>query len=167
MTILYATGPEAVKYPTKHDPDEKVFYGFRLAPEDHYLNFAYYLDDVVIPSVVNGFYYVCTKPGISGLTEPTWSTVINGKTTDGSVTWKAIPYDFMMKPGDSLSSDWITSDPITLDNKGSDAVKTWVRVASIDDSALTQFSITNRVQITRLDSKVENYDRTLIVKIKR
>jgi hypothetical protein len=167
MAILYTTGPEVIKYPTKHDPDEMIYYGFRLAPEEHYLNFAYYLEDVIKPTTSNGFYYICIKPGISGTVEPAWNTVINGKTIDGSVTWKAIPYDFIVKPGDTVSSTWITPNDIVLDNPGNDSSKTWVRVSAITDTALTSFIITNRVEITRLDGKEESYDRTLSVAIKR
>ena len=50
---------------------------------------AYSLGDVVVPTagLENGFRYECTTAGTSGASEPTWSTVEGGTTTDGSVTW--------------------------------------------------------------------------------
>jgi hypothetical protein len=47
---------------------------------------SYATNDMVMPSTPNGFYYVCTIPGETGATPPTWAT--NGSNiTDGTTTW--------------------------------------------------------------------------------
>lgn len=38
-------------------------------------------------SAPNNFFYVCSTPGVSGTTEPTWPTTVNATVTDGSCTW--------------------------------------------------------------------------------
>jgi hypothetical protein len=50
---------------------------------------AYSLGDVVVPTAgkENGFRYECTTAGTSDSTEPTWSTVEGGTTTDNTATW--------------------------------------------------------------------------------
>jgi hypothetical protein len=50
---------------------------------------AYSLGDVVVPTagLENGFRYECTTAGTSDSTEPTWSTVEGGTTSDNTVTW--------------------------------------------------------------------------------
>ncbi len=49
---------------------------------------AYSIDDYVIPTTANGYYYRCTVAGTSGSSEPTWPTTIGSTVTDGSVTWR-------------------------------------------------------------------------------
>lgn len=55
----------------------------------------YSVDDRVVPTVPNGFYYKATSGGTSGNTEPDWPA--SGSVVDGSVTWEVIgtsPADF-------------------------------------------------------------------------
>lgn len=47
----------------------------------------YNVNDIVIPSVDNGYFYVCTVSGISGPIEPTWSLVDGDTTEDNVVIW--------------------------------------------------------------------------------
>jgi hypothetical protein len=47
---------------------------------------AYTVGTAMQPTVGNGFTYVCTAPGTSGTTEPTWPTSA-GTVGDGGVTW--------------------------------------------------------------------------------
>jgi len=49
----------------------------------------YTLKDFVIPSTPNGFVYKCVVAGISGGSEPTFGTTVDGDTTDNTVTWRA------------------------------------------------------------------------------
>ncbi len=48
---------------------------------------AYTAAQVVRPVARGAYLYVCTTPGTSDDTEPTWGTTVGGTTTDGTVTW--------------------------------------------------------------------------------
>ncbi|MCM3273894.1 hypothetical protein [Paenibacillus elgii] len=48
---------------------------------------SYKLNEVVFPSVDNNRFYICTVSGVSGATEPVWSTVDGGTVSDGMVVW--------------------------------------------------------------------------------
>lgn len=50
---------------------------------------SYALNDIVCPSVDNGFYYICTTAGTSSAYEPNWITTVGVTITDGTVTWTA------------------------------------------------------------------------------
>lgn len=52
------------------------------------------LNAVRRPAVDNGYYYVCTTAGTTAAAEPTWSTTLDGTTTDGTAVWttKQIPW---------------------------------------------------------------------------
>jgi len=55
----------------------------------------YNIDDIVIPTTENNFYYKCTTAGTSGGTEPTWNEV-DGETTDdgvGDLVWTTYAYE--------------------------------------------------------------------------
>ena len=48
---------------------------------------AYALDAVVVPTVPNGFTYICTTAGTSGTAEPTWPVTLDATVADGGVVW--------------------------------------------------------------------------------
>lgn len=50
-------------------------------------NVAYPAQSAIVPDVANGFYYVASKGGTSGATEPAFPTTIGNTVTDGGVTW--------------------------------------------------------------------------------
>ncbi len=58
-------------------------------------NSYYTLRDTVIPltGAFVGRQFKCTTIGKSGATEPTWNVVLNGTTSDGTVTW-TLAYDY-------------------------------------------------------------------------
>jgi len=60
-------------------------------------NHAYALFDIVGPSTPNSFSYECTTAGTSGGSEPSWSTILGGTTTDGGVTWTTHTVDACLK----------------------------------------------------------------------
>lgn len=55
---------------------------------------AYLLNDVRRPTINNGFVYVVTTAGTSGVTEPTWPTTAGSTVTDGTVVWQCQEYAF-------------------------------------------------------------------------
>jgi len=64
-------------------------------------NTAYSLNDMVIPTTPNGYYYVCTTAGTShATTEPTWTTDIGDTFNDGTVVWTlAYHYEYELGSG--------------------------------------------------------------------
>lgn len=63
----------------------------------------YILDDLIIPTVVNGFYYTPSSSGVSGAAQPTWPTTIGDTVVDGTITWRnAGYYDPTAMPKDAL-----------------------------------------------------------------
>jgi hypothetical protein len=48
---------------------------------------SYQLNEIVIPSMSNNRFYVCTVAGVSGTNEPVWSLVDGGTVSDGMVVW--------------------------------------------------------------------------------
>jgi hypothetical protein len=49
--------------------------------------------DIVTPTSFNNRRYLCTTPGVSGGTQPTWPTAYAATVTDGSVVWTCIGPD--------------------------------------------------------------------------
>ena len=50
-------------------------------------NTAYALDAVVVPTVPNGFTYICTTAGTSGTAEPAWPVTLDATVADGGAVW--------------------------------------------------------------------------------
>lgn len=57
-------------------------------PDLHTLDTTYTVGVLVRPATDNGFVYECTVGGLSGSTEPTWSTTQDELFTDNGVTWR-------------------------------------------------------------------------------
>lgn len=56
---------------------------------------AYRSNDLVMPTVNNGYNYIARIPGTSGAAEPTWSA--SRTVTDGTVTWEPVPMTICSK----------------------------------------------------------------------
>lgn len=52
-------------------------------------NTYYEVDDIVLPTNSNGYFYVCIDEGNAGTIEPTWRTTDGQTFSDGDVTWIA------------------------------------------------------------------------------
>jgi hypothetical protein len=171
MGVLYAKGLKAYKHPNKHDPDESRFYGFCYKADVWQDSQEFLLDDVRRPTIPNGFYYVCVNPGVSGVTEPVWEDTLGPDnlgdtlTIDGTVKWQAVPYNLHLRAEDTFTSTWSSETVgVVLDSPGYDDSKTWVRVTSVPEDAVS-FRLTNRINITYADGKQEVGERSMIVKL--
>jgi hypothetical protein len=51
---------------------------------------AHVLNDRLTPTPYQGLYMLCTTPGSSGTSSPTWPTTAGGTVVDGGVTWTAV-----------------------------------------------------------------------------
>lgn len=50
-------------------------------------NHTYSVNDIVVPSIDNGRYYICIQGGLSGNSEPVWQTIEGSTTYDGNISW--------------------------------------------------------------------------------
>lgn len=48
----------------------------------------YSTNDLIKPTVANGYYYRCIQAGTSASTQPTWPTTFWAEKTDGTVKWR-------------------------------------------------------------------------------
>ena len=169
-----ASGP--IKWPKtdNHDPQSKKYYFLTYRPNQWEPGTEYVKDSgVVVPLLGNGCLYVCVQSGISGGTEPVWSTQTGKIITDGTTKWKVTIDTSILRPGDEItSSTWTASEGVTLNATTLGTILnnriTAVRVDSVDPT-LTSFSITNTVTITRstfLPVSTEEYERTIIIPVK-
>ena len=170
MTILYHKGDELkpIVYPFAHDPQDKKFYRLRLRPPQWATSVVYVQGrDEVVPTTFNGFSYPVTSGGTGSASEPTWPVIKGDEVTDNSqVTFKAVPYDFLMETGDTLTAGtWTGDDDVTLDNEGFSAEEVFIRVTAVP-SAATTMTITCHITITRANADIEEFDISLKVKIK-
>ncbi len=53
---------------------------------------AYAVNDIVVPTTLNGRSYICTAAGTSGASEPAWPTTEAATVADNTVTWKENSY---------------------------------------------------------------------------
>lgn len=166
MATLFLDRNTTFIHPEKYDPDEERYYSIGWRPPARLNGYEYLLDDIALPESPNGFYYVCTKPGVSAPSQPTMPTTVNGTVTDGTVTWKAQAYNLELRDGDTVTSTWTATTGVTTDNPGGDGSVNWVRVTGVPDGTRS-FKLTNRVTITRLDGKVETLDGELTISVKK
>ena len=111
-----------------------------------------------------GYYHICTNPGISGSVAPSFSTTINGSTIDGTVTWRAVPYNLCLQANDTIiASTWECAGG-TVDNTDFTGNITSCRVSGVS-TTLSSIILTNHVTINRFDSKIEILDRSILVPV--
>ncbi len=50
-------------------------------------SYVYRAGDYVVPTLDNGYRYLCSTAGTSGANEPTWPTTVDNTVADNTVTW--------------------------------------------------------------------------------
>ncbi len=104
--------------------------------------------DIIAPTTNNDYRFICTVAGATGGTEPTWDISDDGAiTVDNTV---------------SFSAEFVGS----LDNAAIvNGTTTRFRLTGVPKDA-TSISITNSFEVTRANTDVEEFNRTLIIPIK-
>lgn len=112
MSILYSRGLKQFQYPYPHDPDEQKIYTFSYRPRKWKPGIEIVKnEDVLVPTEHTGFMYECVSSGITGITEPAWTTREGIETLDNTVVYNPVPSVCMLKQGDIISSSrWLLSN---------------------------------------------------------
>jgi hypothetical protein len=63
---------------------------------------------IVSPTTPNGFIFFCGTAGTSGSSEPTWTLLVGGVTTDGTAVWQSFPALTVVGTVDSVNADRLT-----------------------------------------------------------
>jgi len=147
-----------------HDGNEGIYYTFNYRPDIWEASKEYLVGDLIVPTITNGFYYVCANPGVSGASEPIFNKTIGSATVDVSIKWKAIAYNLMLRYGDVITASSWNGLGLTITNESFNTVSSICKVAIVDNT-LTEFLLTNSTTVTRSDGKIETFDRSIIVPI--
>lgn len=169
MNTYLSTTKGPLKIPGFIDPDDttniQIFWGAPIFSSAT----TYHIDDIVRPTIDNGYYYKCVTTGVTGDTEPAWT---QSSVTSGTAQFDPCDYDLYVMPGQSISdSTWSTLaiDPVSgvesslivsLSNKAILSVTTSATIDPILES-VSDFLVTN--QITK--STGETLSRTFKYKI--
>ena len=164
MSILtfLPTDKKPYKWPYPLDPQDKRLIKFIYRPPVWTAATVYIEDqDIVLPTVFNGFAYKVTSGGISDAVEPTWPVVTDDTVLDNDVEFTALAYKYMLDAGINISaSSWNGGTGVTVDNTSFDNDSTQCRVY-LTDTTLTQITLTNTITFG-----VEEIDRSIIIPIK-
>ena len=168
--IIFSYDDKKVKWPKSdsHDPDSEKYYGITFYPDARANSTAYKKDvDVIVPPTDNGCMYVCASGGISAASAPTFATEEGEDTTDGDVTWRCYPLTTKLDTGDSITTaTWTGDTDVTLADAGiQGGTKVYVKVTAIPDN-VSQFEISVKYTITRVDAKEEIFNKTLVIPVK-
>ena len=163
------SGPIYWSTEDSHDPSSKKDYYLFYRPKTHSTSKEYIKGvDVVIPTVPNGCMYECVSGGISGSTAPTWITSEGKTLEDGDVKWKCLPANTRLKTGDTITlSSWsCDSSEVTLsDSSIISGIGTVVNVSTVP-STLKKIKITNHITITRSSSRIEEFEKSIVIPVK-
>jgi len=163
MPILYSSFKKPFKYPGVHDKDSKVVYRINYRPENWTPSKEVVAGvDICQPTTPTGFIYECAVSGVTGLSQPTFG---GAEVTDGTAKWVAKNDALLIGRLDTIgTSIWTPSSGVTLDNMALSNGAAKCRVTAIPEGAAT-FTLTNHIVVNRDNGDVEEFDRTLIVKV--
>lgn len=173
MLFITHENKAIVKYPEPHDLHDEKYYTFIYKPQVRQGLTEYLLNDCIILGTANGYYFTCTRPGISAEAAPTFTAQSKAITTDGTALFKAVPYDFMLNFGDTLdntnvnspASAWKTDQSgVVISNSGFLEGITWCKV-KLTSSELTKVVLTNHITVLRSSGKIETFDRSIEITV--
>jgi hypothetical protein len=148
-----------------YDKDSKKVVGLVFRPNAWSANTVYYYRsssdyDVVVPTVFKGLYYKVINPGMSGATEPVWSTTVDDIVTDNGIQWQAVAYNLMPPTESITASTWAASNSVTTASPSFTANTTQVKITAVP-AGVDSFTLTNHY----VKSNGEEDDVTLLFKV--
>lgn len=151
-----------------HDPDDKEVYTLIYRPEVWTANREVIEGDlIVIPTIPNGCMYLVAQGGVTGTVQPTWKTISGGIIVDNNVKFKCLPYNLLLKTGDTITSfEFLPVTGVTIDNSSLiNASTVRFRVSAVPTDAIT-ITLTCRIQVTKANGLLAQYDNSIILNIK-
>jgi len=140
------------------DPNDVTVVRLNWGADPWLPNHVFRANDIVKPTVDNGYYYTVSTNGRSSTSEPTWT---QDETTDNTTVFVANPWDLWLMHSETLqTSEWVATTGVTLELPYKGDTYTTINITAVNP-ALTQFEITNQVS----KSNGEKLSRTLLFKI--
>lgn len=153
----------------KHDPNDEKYYSFVWKVPVWEAEKEYLLDACIRPAIPNGFYYVCTNPGLSGTLAPTFPLIIGKTVTEnpGNVVWQANAYNLNLLSAESIlvSDFYADSTEITISDEEESNGITSCKVTVGANPTISEFILTNRVSVSRENGKTEQLERSVKILI--
>lgn len=126
---------------------------------------------IYVPTTPNGCMYEVAQGGITGATEPTWTTGKNTIIDSGTVKFKALPYSLLLNTGDvieaNIAESWeayefILPTGLTIDNDTliDDSIVQF-RIAT--SPGLGKYDITCRISVLKQNGIYTRYDDIITI----
>lgn len=147
-----------------HDPNDMRMMGVIFRPDNWAASTVYYRKDtdnydVVIPTVFTGVYYRVKAPGLSGLTEPVWSSLADEETVDGTIIWEAVNYN-LLPPAESITAVTYTcSDDLVITSYSHTATSCQFMIPLLTPTVEATGSFLITLRMTK--NNAEQFDMTL------
>lgn len=167
MAILYADRSKPFKYPYKYDPQDKKFHSFSYRPPVWEPSKEVIKDvSLYVPTVSNGCMYPCSSGGITGATEPVWSTIEGAATADNDVEFTAKPLDSLLAEGDSITySAWAHDTGVVIDSEAIiEGILTKFRLTAVPID-VKSVQLVNHITVQRVNGDLEEFDSTIIIQV--
>jgi hypothetical protein len=166
MAIQYAT--VTGDSPTlDYDTDNKLLYYLILRPEPWTTGREVIQDKLLImPTVANGCMYQCVQGGITGATEPNWTTAKNSIVISGTAKFKSIPYNLLLQTGDVIEAnnpaswpayEFVLPNGLTIDNISVLNSNT-VQFRIMTTPGIGEYTIVCRVSVKKVSGIYVRYD---------
>ena len=161
----------------EHDPNDKELYTFVYRP-DVWTAEAEIIQNnrLYMPTVPNGCMYLPVQGGRTDTVETIkWNTTPNGITQSGTVKFKTLPYNLILKTGDVIAADGINNIPayniilptgFVIDNIGLTVNNNALQFRIVSTPSSGTFQITIRISILKANGVFVRYDDTINITIK-
>lgn len=169
MTINYSA-VRGKSITLAHDSDNKEVYTLLYRPEVWSADKEVIQDDSILrPTVANGCMYIVSQGGLTGSTEPIWTTAKNSVVDSGSAKLRAVPYGLLLKSGDTIEADvpnnvpaytFILPTGVSIDSDvlvGGSIIQ--FRVTAVPGVGL--YSLTCRISVKKSSGLYTRYDDTI------
>ena len=175
--MIYVTSQKGpFKVSGYHDPDSIRPVIVILRPDTWQAATVYrYVDsenfDIVLPPTYKGYAQFCVNGGISGATAPTFALEKDALTTEyesgltTGLTWKAVPYNFMLATVNVSDITYSATNGVTLSNTSNTTARGLFTIDEISSTAAARSLKKFEVRLRILFDSGQRDDYTMQFKI--